>query len=452
MRSTIRLPLGSSQERLPGRCAFRTTLWTRLVAGLVTLVFLQTSCATYVAVTMPGPKNDDDVHVGMKRSEVELTLRAGPSSQFDERAMTVARYEYSDGPPQWSKLRALLYVGADLVTLFLSELIFWPIELYAKAQIKRVAVAHYDHDWVLKQWSIRREDGEVLHAEYAPELEREVAEAPPPPPVDPASEGAFFPTPPVSAAPPPPAPAPDEVWSGDYGRYHALVIGNNRYQQLPQLRTATADAAAMAEVLGTYYDFEVELIQNATRADIVSALSRYRRNLTPSDNLLIYYAGHGWLDPDTRRGYWLPVDAHQQDSTNWVSSSTIADHLKANPARHILIIADTCYSGVLTRGIAPVLRGSGFYERLARMRSRTALTSGGLEPVEDGLGQHSVFAKAVLKALKENPTVLDGHSLFLHVRRPVILGAEQTPDYGDIRLTGHEGGDFLFVRADTAKR
>ena len=42
--------------------------------------------------------------------------------------------------------------------------------------------------------------------------------------------------------------------------------------------------------------------------------------------------------------------------------------------------------------------------------------------------------------------VLEGHDLFQQIRRPVMLGTEQVPDYGDIRKAGHDGGDFLFVR------
>ena len=32
------------------------------------------------------------------------------------------------------------------------------------------------------------------------------------------------------------------------------------------------------------------------------------------------------------------------------------------------------------------------------------------------------------------------------VRRPVMLNSDQSPEYGDIRYAGHEGGDFIFSR------
>ena len=56
-----------------------------------------------------------------------------------------------------------------------------------------------------------------------------------------------------------------------------------------------------------------------------------------------------------------------------------------------------------------------------------------------------MFTRAFLTALRESKEVLDGQQLFTAVRRPVIVNANQTPEYSDIRLAGHDGGDFLFV-------
>ena len=58
---------------------------------------------------------------------------------------------------------------------------------------------------------------------------------------------------------------------------------------------------------------------------------------------------------------------------------------------------------------------------------------------------HSVFARAFLTALRENTEVLEGQQLFSAIRGPVVLNADQTPEYSDMRLAGHDGGDFLFV-------
>jgi len=82
-----------------------------------------------------------------------------------------------------------------------------------------------------------------------------------------------------------------------------------------------------------------------------------------------------------------------------------------------------------------------------KKKARTALTSGGVEPVMDsGGGGHSVFAKFFLSLLEENEEVIDATQLFSQLRRNVIDNSLQTPEYGNIHQAGHEGGDFLFVR------
>jgi hypothetical protein len=236
----------------------------------------------------------------------------------------------------------------------------------------------------------------------------------------------------------------------DLGEYHALVIGNNDYGDMPQLKTAVADAEAISQVLQDRYGFTVTTLINATRFDMIGAMGELRANLSYDTNLLVYYAGHGIVDPVTERGYWLPVDAHQGNSANWVSNDDITDMLKAIPARHILVIADSCYSGTLVRA-APINLETwedrhNWLKRIVEKRSRTALASGGLEPVADaGSDGHSVFAAALLTALRENSEIVEAQALFAPVRKTVVLNADQTPVYSDIRLAGHDGGDFIFA-------
>lgn len=234
-----------------------------------------------------------------------------------------------------------------------------------------------------------------------------------------------------------------------YGRYHALVIGIDDYTSLPKLKTALIDAKAVAEMLETEYGYTVHLLENPTRTDIIDKLDDLRETLIEEDNLLIYYAGHGWLDEQTDTGYWMPVDAKANRRSHWVSNSDLTVALQGLFAKHVMVVADSCYSGTLTRSVKVPERNRAYLERIAEKRTRVVLSSGGLEPVADsGGGKHSVFAAQFLKALRQNEGVLDGTKLFEQVRETVVLNADQTPQYSDIRKAGHEGGDFLFVRRD----
>ena len=236
----------------------------------------------------------------------------------------------------------------------------------------------------------------------------------------------------------------------DIGRYFALVIGINAYKNLPALKTAREDASDVAKILERKYGFTTTLLLDATRVEIIKALDRFRATLQENDNLLIYYAGHGVLDAETDTGFWLPVDAEADNEAEWIEVGTITRNAKAMASRHVLIVADSCYSGTLTRSVPAQLQTArdraAWLERMNEKRSRTALTSGGLEPVLDGGGgRNSVFARAFIDALRENDTVIEGHHLFRRLRVYVTENSDQTPEYADIRKAGHDGGDFLFV-------
>lgn len=254
---------------------------------------------------------------------------------------------------------------------------------------------------------------------------------------------------PAEAPPKPPAARPE--LSLDFGKFYALVIGNNAYSGLPALQTAIGDATAVGAVLSDAYGFDVRVMQNATRSQILGALADLRARLGENDNLLIYYAGHGFLDQAAEQGYWLPVDAERTNPGNWIANTDLTAQVRAMKARRVIIVADSCYSGTLVRGVTVSIPPGddrvAWLKRLSVKRARTVLASGGVEPVLDGGGDgHSVFAKAFMDALMENDSVLDGQSLFVKLRRPVVVNSSQVPEYADIRQAGHDGGDFLFVR------
>ncbi len=245
---------------------------------------------------------------------------------------------------------------------------------------------------------------------------------------------------------------PGDTSALDFGTYYALVIGNNAYQSMPPLKTAVNDAQVVAKILKDKYGFSVQTLTDATRADILRALHHLRRTLGVNDNLLIYYAGHGWLDKAGDEGYWLPVDADKDIETNWISNSYMTTTLRAIEAKHVMVVADSCYSGKLTRGVNIKNRSASYLARIVKKRSRTVLSSGGLEPVIDSGGKdnHSVFASAFIDALSENDGIVDATQIFTQIRRVVMLNAYQMPEYADIRYAGHDGGDFLFVPLKTA--
>jgi len=240
----------------------------------------------------------------------------------------------------------------------------------------------------------------------------------------------------------------------NFGTYYALVIGNNEYEYLSNLQTAVADAEAVSSILEEKYGFIVTLLTNATRAQILGELNRFRRELQENDNFFLYYAGHGELDEDINTGSWQPVNAEREDDTEWITNSRVTNILNVLRSNNVMVVADSCYSGSIFRSGGSAMLTAETREqevgRLNEKRTRVALTSGGNEPVLDSVGgsSHSVFATSFLDVLERNDSVLMANELSQTVRARVIAtaansGIEQTPEFRN--LVGHDGGDFLFV-------
>ena len=248
----------------------------------------------------------------------------------------------------------------------------------------------------------------------------------------------------------------------DFGRYEALLIANQKYIHWKPLASPHRDVDELAHILANRYGFKVKVLKDVTRKQIIDELERYRKRLTRHDNFLIYYAGHGKLRKDG--GYWIGVDAQKESRSGWLHYQTISDLIDANndmQALHVLVIADSCYAGAVLRRDDDAIPKRSIDEAkqawLLRMRktaSRTALTSGGTEPVIDSVGfaENSIFAIELINRLKNNNDVLETDSLYelikkdVHARGRRIVGNDaQAPEYGAIPGTGHGGGDFLFV-------
>lgn len=251
-----------------------------------------------------------------------------------------------------------------------------------------------------------------------------------------------------------------------WGNYHALIIGINKYQQWSELRTAVKDAHGLKDILVRRYNFPernivLRLDGEATRNTIIRDLRNLASNLKTADNLLVYFAGHGQMDDLTGDGFWIPVEGELKAPDTWISHSNIKNILSSEKviAKNIVVMADSCYSGTLLRGGPSLLSldDQGYQLKLKEMagrRSRQVITSGGLEPVQDGGREgHSLFAYYLLKALEENKRdVIDLENLFhTHVWKPVMEIGGQRPNVGRLKSLMDEDGQFVLVAKGQAE-
>jgi len=227
------------------------------------------------------------------------------------------------------------------------------------------------------------------------------------------------------------------------GKYYALIIANNTYKTesgMSDLQRPIRDAMALKEVLTSRYTFDwknVITLYDRTKLDVEVQLEELQKRLLPEDNLLIFYAGHGVMDKEADIGYWLLSDATNSRVT-WLRNSTITDFIKACRARHILLIADACYSGTIYTARGYLDNASPAIIDLMKSRSRKAITSGGTTEVAD----ESKFAQVLIDQLRiNNEQYLTSSQLYLLIQKPVLANSLTSPRWGPIS----NNGDFVFI-------
>ena len=240
-------------------------------------------------------------------------------------------------------------------------------------------------------------------------------------------------------------------------RKRALVIGLNSYKdtRIPQLVSALHDARAIGDAFSAQLGYEVTLLQNPSKAEIVKWFNRIVAEMNDTNSFVVYFAGHGELVEKTQMGYWIPGDASAADPSTWISNNDISRWLVNVNAKQVAVIADSCYSGTLALDIQANSAGlnSTVADDYLRKRTITVMSSGSDEPVADtGKFGHSVFAWNLLEEIKGLKSWTVGASVFSNVRTQVERELPQTPRYGISASAGHEdGGDFLFERRSRRK-
>jgi len=230
-------------------------------------------------------------------------------------------------------------------------------------------------------------------------------------------------------------------------RYFALIMGANDYADdaITDLDNPINDATKLYNVLVNRYTFDpsnVIFLKNPTREQMINAMDWLTRKVTKYDNLLVFYAGHGFWDKETDFGYWIPTDSKSNSTANWLANSQIKDYAAAIKSKHTLLIADACFGGSIFRSRKAFEEGSQSVKKAFDAPSRKAMTSGNLTEVPD----RSVFLEQLVDKLTNNTkSYITAEELFASIRNVVISYSPVTPMYGDIKDAGDQGGDFLFV-------
>jgi uncharacterized caspase-like protein len=219
----------------------------------------------------------------------------------------------------------------------------------------------------------------------------------------------------------------------------ALVIGNSAYQNAPQLPNPARDAAAISEMLRKANFEVVETVRNANNQDMRRTLREFSDKAQNSDMAVVYFAGHG-IEVDGEN-YLIPTDAVLQRDRDVYDEAISLDRIlqTVEPAKQLrLVILDACRDNPFTRTMRRVTALRSLNRGLIAvepMKANTliAYAAKGGSTAEDGDGEHSPYAAALLKHL---PTPnLDLRQAFGLVRDDVMKATDNKQEpftYGSL--------------------
>ncbi|SFV88781.1 probable RuBisCo-expression protein CbbX [hydrothermal vent metagenome] len=235
------------------------------------------------------------------------------------------------------------------------------------------------------------------------------------------------------------------------GKNYALVIAVEDYQNKEQdfdLDTPNNDAILVRNILENDYNFEVITLTNPTEKSFRQSLKDLGEKLITNDRVLVYYAGHGYLYPENapknqQSSYWLMSDFDFDHPERWVSDMELRQIMSKIPARQVMLVSDSCYSGRLSN-----TNSLSFNQIDKNSIIRTVLTSGSDQPVPDSFNKtNSPFAIAFVEGLKRNVSKkLSGNELYKQVVNIMLDSGNfyQQPQYGELVQNLHQNGnDFL---------
>src|ERR1700679_4306028 len=211
----------------------------------------------------------------------------------------------------------------------------------------------------------------------------------------------------------------------------ALVLGNSKYQAVPELDNPANDAADLAQALRGV-GFEVIEESDATREAMAKAVHDFSERLRGADVALFFYAGHGLQM--NGENYLLPVDAKIENAADvrfsTINLSDIQQEMEGSGRANIIIL-DACRNnpfaeklarggrGVTTRGLGRIdATGEGSLIVYSTQPNNVAL---------DGAGRNSPFTGALLRYV--GTPGLEVRQMISKVRGDVLQATDrrQTP-------------------------
>jgi len=179
----------------------------------------------------------------------------------------------------------------------------------------------------------------------------------------------------------------------------ALVIGNGHYPDASApLTQSINDARALSSSLRKN-GFDVDMVEDATKDDMVRAVSRLKSRIKRDTVVMLFFGGYGVQAG--RESYMLPVDAaiwkESDVRRQGISIDSVLDMMKEQGAKAKLVVVDASRRNPYERRFRSYSHGLAPISASDNALILTSASPG--KVVDDGKGEHSVLVSEFLNNL-----------------------------------------------------
>ena len=177
----------------------------------------------------------------------------------------------------------------------------------------------------------------------------------------------------------------------------ALVIGNGAYKEGP-LRNPVNDARTLKNVL-TRAGFQVSLLENGNKRQMLEAVKDFGRKLRKSDAALFYFSGHG--NQHKSLNWLIPIGANIQRESDLEFEAINAERVLAemeggSSRRANIVIFDACRANRRFRSFRSYNQGFA-YPKAQSEGSIVAFSTAPGTVAYDGAGNNSPYVAELSK-------------------------------------------------------
>lgn len=222
----------------------------------------------------------------------------------------------------------------------------------------------------------------------------------------------------------------------------ALIIGNEDYSSYQKGISSEMNVAYAKNDALTFKEYcsktlgipeeNITCILDATAGKMWQEIDRLSKLIEATNgkaSIILYYAGHGLPDEQTKAAYLIPVDVSGSNISSAIKLSTVYEKLSEYPSKQVTVFLDACFTGGARNGALLASRAIRITPKSDYLKGNIVVftaSSGDESALPWKAQQHGMFTYFLLKKLQQTKGDLNFNELRNYLKENVSLESVRT--------------------------